>query len=629
MDKAILKSVHNMTRREKAATILGVDIFLVFLSQYLALAASSNAFPSLDRLGELWLVFFFQALSAIPIAVFLGIPNVQLKAYESRELGKTALFGCLLAGENILLSRLANGAIPPGASVVFGVIFIVLSASSRIAMLQILLAMYRRAQPTCRVLIYGAGSTGLQLASALRTHHSVEPVAFVDDSPALQSITVAGLPVHRPAQIAKLARDKGIDRVLLAIPSLSPPKQARLARQMQQLGLEVQALPSFAQLVGQEQLIDSLGPVLPGRFLGRDRLDKQLAVCADSYEGRTLLVTGAGGSIGSELCRQLLLCRPKRIVLFEMNELALFTADMELRELAEGTGTEVVAVLGSVTDPRASRAVMQDYRPDVVFHAAAYKHVPLVEANPLPGLANNVLGTRTIAEAASDAGVARFILISSDKAVRPTNVMGASKRLAELVVQDLATRSAGTAFSVVRFGNVLGSSGSVIPLFREQISKGGPITLTDERVTRYFMTVQEAVGLVLLAGSFKPLADEGGDVFVLDMGKPIRIRDLAEQMIEVAGYTLRGPDNPEGDIEIKTIGLRPGEKLHEELLIGDGLLTTPHPKILRAQEAGLSEIEVASALRALRQAVDAGDANAAREVAARWVEGYDAAVCAA
>jgi FlaA1/EpsC-like NDP-sugar epimerase len=267
--------------------------------------------------------------------------------------------------------------------------------------------------------------------------------------------------------------------------------------------------------------------------------------------------------------------------------------------------------------------VMQDHGVEVVLHAAAYKHVPLVEANPIAGLANNVLGTRTLADAAHEAQVKRFVLVSTDKAVRPTNVMGASKRLAELVIQDLAKRSRGTVFSMVRFGNVLGSSGSVIPLFKEQIERGGPVTLTHEDVTRYFMTINEASRLVLLAGSFAdPNRNSGGEVYVLDMGKPVRIRDLAEQMIEAAGYTVRDEVNPEGDIEITVIGLRPGEKLHEELLIGEGLLTTPHPKILRAEEGSLTELQMAAALRALRTAVAAGDAAAARAVIRDYVEGF-------
>jgi FlaA1/EpsC-like NDP-sugar epimerase len=343
---------------------------------------------------------------------------------------------------------------------------------------------------------------------------------------------------------------------------------------------------------------------------------------AETYNGRTVLVSGAGGSVGSALCHQLLPSRPACIVLYEVSEIALYTIERKLAELAEGTGTRIVAVLGSVMDSRLARTVMIEHKVDIVFHTAAYKHVPLVEANPIAGLANNVLGTRTLGDAANEAGVRKFVLISTDKAVRPTNVMGASKRLAELVVQDLAKRSKSTVFSMVRFGNVLGSSGSVIPLFREQIAKGGPITLTHEDVTRYFMTIAEAARLVLLAGSFSD--GDGGDVFVLDMGEPVKIRDLARQMIEAAGLSVQNTANPGGDIEIVVTGLRPGEKLHEELLIGEGLLTTPHSKILRAQEQSLTELEMATALRALRTAVATNSVAEAHHVILTYVESYRA-----
>ncbi|EBA04428.1 Nucleotide sugar epimerase/dehydratase [Rhodobacterales bacterium HTCC2150] len=389
---------------------------------------------------------------------------------------------------------------------------------------------------------------------------------------------------------------------------------------MQALGLEVQALPSFAQLIGEEALIDKLAPVTPGQFLGRAHLDREIAGGAETYEGRSVMVTGAGGSIGSEICRQLLQLRPRRLVLFELSELALYTIEMELRQLLEGSDNpvEIVPLMGSMTEARLVRRALAENQIEVVLHTAAYKHVPMVEANPLVGLSNNVLGTQIMAREAKAAGVERFMLISSDKAVRPTNVMGASKRLAEMVVQDLASRSKTTIFSMVRFGNVLGSSGSVVPLFQDQIARGGPVTLTDNAVTRYFMTIQEAVGLVILAGSYA----EGSEIFVLDMGRPVLIRQLAEQMIEAAGYTLRSAKNPDGDIAIKVTGLRPGEKLHEELPITKGRISTENPKIFCAAEKPLSEIEVATALRALREAVATGDEPAARAVITRWVEGY-------
>jgi FlaA1/EpsC-like NDP-sugar epimerase len=436
---------------------------------------------------------------------------------------------------------------------------------------------------------------------------------------------VAGLSVLSPARIEQIVRDKEIDRVLLAMPSASAPKQMQIARRLQSLGLDVLTLPSFAQLVGTEALVDNLAPVTADKFLGRKKVSEEVRDGVEAYAERSILVTGAGGSIGSELCRQLMTYAPRKLVLFDVSELALYEIDRELRARPDISKTEIIPVLGSVTDSRATRSAVADHGIEVVVHAAAYKHVPLVEANPVAGMVNNVLGTRTLADAAEEAGVGRFILISTDKAVRPTNVMGASKRLAELVVQDLAKRSRKTSFSMVRFGNVLGSSGSVVPLFREQIQRGGPLTLTHEDVTRYFMTISEAAHLVLLAGSFSsPGTAGGGDVFVLDMGKPMRIRDLAEQMITAAGYTVRDETRLDGDIEIQMIGLRPGEKMREELLIGAGLLTTPHSKILRARETSLSELDMAKALQSLRNAMATGEQATALAVAAAYVEGYGA-----
>ena len=442
----------------------------------------------------------------------------------------------------------------------------------------------------------------------------------MDDNTALHGVMLSGLQVYPPTRIAEIVEQRAIKRVLLAMPSLSPPKQAQIARRLQTMGLEVQTLPSFAQLIGEEALVDKLAVVSPHEFLGRDSRDVPLGDAFSAYVGRSVLVSGAGGSIGSELCRQVLSCRPVRLVLFELSELALYTVDQELRQLLENTDldVEIIPILGSVTDARQVRKVLVDHDIQVVLHAAAFKHVPLVEVNPLAGLANNVFGTQTLAKEAARTGVERFTLVSSDKAVRPTNIMGASKRLAELVVQDLATRNQKTVFSMVRFGNVLGSSGSVVPLFQEQISRGGPVTVTDERVSRFFMTIREAVTLVLKAGA----AARGGEVFVLDMGEPIPIMQLARQVIESTGYSVRDKSNPDGDIEIEVIGLRPGEKICEELTLTDELVGTKYQKIFCARESGRSELEVASALRGLREAMAASDEDAARKVVGAWVEGF-------
>ncbi|MEO0866060.1 MAG: nucleoside-diphosphate sugar epimerase/dehydratase, partial [Pseudomonadota bacterium] len=462
---------------------------------------------------------------------------------------------------------------------------------------QVVLAIYRTGSDRCRVLIYGAGTTGMQLVSALRGHEMIEPVAFVDDNQALQGINVLRLPVYSPVRIAEIVAEKQIDRVLLAMPSQTQPKQMQTARRLQKMGLEVQTLPSFSQLIGEEALVDKLTPINARSFLGRDEVSHAPGQGAAAYFRRSILISGAGGSIGSELCRQVIDCMPSRVVLYELSELALYNVHQEIQQLAEGSDIDIVPILGSVTDARQVRRVLQEYDIQVVLHAAAYKHVPLVEINPLSGLANNVLGTQTLVTEAANANVERFVLISSDKAVRPTNIMGASKRLAELVVQDVATRIAqgkGLVFSIVRFGNVLGSSGSVVPLFQEQLRRGGPLTVTHPEVSRYFMTVQEAVHLVLRAGSMA----KGGEVFVLDMGKPVKIEQLARQVIESAGYTVRDAQHPDGDIEIDFTGLRPGEKMTEELTLNGALIGTGHRKIFFTKEDGLSEIEVAGVIRA-------------------------------
>jgi len=616
----MLHLLKSMSRSQKQFLLLVIDVLVIPLALYGALVMQMNtAWPAL-AVQEIGLFLPYLMLSGAALSWFLGTPQIRLNAYEIRAVGRTAAYATYLMLAAAILARIAALEFGMGLWAVFGLLVFLLSVASRVLMLQLVLAIYRRNQPRLRVLIYGAGNTGLQLAHAFMSHESIEPVAFVDDNTSLQGVSLAGLPVFAPPKIAEFAKKEGISRVLLAMPAISQIRRAQITHSLQSLGLEVQALPSFAQLIGEEALIDKLAPVMPGQFLGRAHLDREIAGGAEIYEGRSILVTGAGGSIGSEICRQLLQLRPRRLVLFELSELALYTIEMELRQLLEGRDNpvEIIPLMGTITEARLVRRALTEHQVEVVLHTAAYKHVPMVEANALVGLSNNVLGTQILARESLAAGVARFILISSDKAVRPTNVMGASKRLAEMVVQDLASRAETTIFSMVRFGNVLGSSGSVVPLFQEQIARGGPVTLTDNAVTRYFMTLQEAVGLVILAGSYA----EGSEIFVLDMGRPVPIRQLAEQMIEAAGYTLRSAESPEGDIEIKVTGLRPGEKLHEELTITKGRISTENAKIFCAAEKPLSEIEVAAAIHALREAVATGDEAAARAVITRWVEGY-------
>ena len=610
--------ISRLSRKQKSYIFLAVDLGLIPLALLFTLAVLPLPEPALHTLAAMLPVLPYVMMAAAATSLWLGLPMVQLNAYERHAVALTGLVAVLTAAVLALLTHLFGPDLPSGTHVVFATSYMLFMMATRAFLHQIVLVVYRRATPRCRVLIYGAGTTGTQLAQALKSHDGIDPVAFVDDNGSLQGMTLVGLPVFPPARIQELVENRQIHRVLLAMPSQSQPKQAQIIQRLQSMQLEVQALPSFAQLIGEEALVDKLTPVPPQKFLGRAARSLPLNKASASYANHVVLISGAGGSIGSELCRQVLACRPTKLVLFELSELALYTVHQELTPLAESLGIEVVPILGSVTDPRQVRMVLAEHGVQVILHAAAYKHVPLVEANPLPGLANNVFGTQTLAEAAARAGVERFILISSDKAVRPTNVMGASKRMAELLLQDLASRSSQTVFTMVRFGNVLGSSGSVVPLFQDQISRGGPVTVTDVRVKRYFMTISEAVQLVLQAGA----EARGGEVFVLDMGEPVPILQLARQVIESAGYSVRDEDNPDGDIPIDIIGLRPGEKMEEELTLTDELITTRHQKIFCARETVLSEIEVAAFMRGLRQAVAAGDAGAARQVLQRWVEGY-------
>ncbi len=624
--REVLSIIKSLSRTQKRNIMLFVDAMLVPLALMFSFSLHASDSGALGMMLAYLPVLPFLLVIGGALSVLLGVSTIQLNAYETGAIGLTGAFSVALVIVSFLLTTAARIPVTVPTQIIFGISFFIFSIISRAVLLQIVLAIYRRSSVRCRVLIYGAGTTGTQLVSALRSHEHIEPVAFVDDNKALHGLIVSRLPVYSPVRIAEIAFDKKIDRVLLALPSLSLPKQAQISRRLQKMGLEVQALPSFSQLVGEEALVDKLTDVEPKLFLNRDEVSTETGASAiASYQGKTVLISGAGGSIGSELCRQVMQCSPAKMVLFEMSEVALYKVDMELRQIAEDTEIEIVPVLGTVTDARQVRRILADHDVQVVLHAAAYKHVPLVETNPLTGLANNVLGTHTLATEAAKTGVERFILISSDKAVRPTNVMGASKRLAELVIQDLASRvPTGKApiYTMVRFGNVLGSSGSVVPLFQEQLRRGGPVTVTHPEVSRYFMTAQEAVHLVLRAGAMA----KGGEVFVLDMGKPVRIEQLARQVIESAGYTVRDAKTPDGDIEIEFIGLRPGEKMTEELTLTGNLIGTTHRKIFSADEEALSEIEIASALRVLRAALASSDEEAAKEVAMRWVEGYSLAV---
>ncbi len=612
----LAKRLSGLSRWRKATVLLGTDMLLVAPALYAAVFAQLPRFrveqTFLDILPHTALLVVVCALASL----LTGVAFIRLRDYfDAKSIRQSILLAIILVAAAWLL---LGGRLPPAAFAMFGMIFFIMSFASRILMYEVLVAIYRRAPNVTRVLIYGAGTTGVQMASALRRHDTIDPVAFVDDNAALHGLTLAGLKVYSPTRLPQLARQLNVKRVILAMPSQPLPRQQLLARRLASMGLEVQTLPSFAQLIGEEMSLDRLASFNTTSFLERDHRRCDGALVAGAYRGKSVLISGAGGSIGSELSRQVLAHRPRRLVLFELNEHALFRVDRELRAAFEGTETEIVPILGSVTDSRLVRNALRDHAVEIVLHAAAYKHVPLVEANVVAGLANNVIGTHTLAREAEATGVERFILISSDKAVRPANVMGATKRLAELVVQDIAARSGGTHFAAVRFGNVLGSSGSVVPIFREQIASGGPVTLTDWNASRYFMTVEEAAYLVLVAAA----SAKGGETFVLDMGEPVLIRDLARKMIQAAGYRVRDEQNPDGDIEIRVIGLREGERIDEPSVTEGAKPSGMHPSILVVEPERLSEFEIATVMRAIRSAVSSGNKAGIDDLLARFVHDY-------
>jgi FlaA1/EpsC-like NDP-sugar epimerase len=471
-----------------------------------------------------------------------------------------------------------------------------------------------------KVVIYGAGEAGVRLARALTPDSGLTVAAFVDDKRQLQRGLIDGLPVLSPEVLPALVRDRGVTRVLLALPTASRRRRAEIILRIEGLGLRVQTVPDLNDLVNGQARVEEIREVDASDLLGRDPVPPQEHLFTACVRDKVVLVTGAGGSIGSELCRQIARLQPRRLVLLELSELALYHIDRELRAMAErdGFALELSSLLGSAHNGPRVREILQAYGVQTVYHAAAYKHVPIVEHNVIVAVHNNVLGTWHAAEAALDAGVETFVLVSTDKAVNPTNVMGATKRMAEMVLQGLQQRSRRTKFCMVRFGNVLESSGSVVPLFREQIRRGGPVTVTHPEIIRYFMTIPEAAQLVLQAGSMA----QGGDVFVLDMGQPVRIADVARRMVHLSGLTVREETNPDGDIEIRYTGLRPGEKLYEELLIGDNVTGTEHPMIMRAMEHSLPWEEMQDLLGELVIVSGDADVPAVRDLLQRGVREY-------
>jgi FlaA1/EpsC-like NDP-sugar epimerase len=469
-----------------------------------------------------------------------------------------------------------------------------------------------------KVLVYGAGSSGRQLVAAMANSHEMQVVGFLDDDSRVHGRVLNGQRIYRPSELVNLVSTLHVTTVLLAIPNIGRKRRNEILSQMRDVQVSVRTLPSVTDLAQGRVSVADLRELDIDDLLGRESVTPDEVLLAQTVHDKVVLVTGAGGSIGSELCRQILALKPRKLLLVEQNEFGLYAIHQELEDRLIDIETNLVPLLASVQDERRIKEIMAAWQPDTVFHTAAYKHVPLVEHNPVEGVKNNVFGTLHVAQVAAAYGVSDFVLISTDKAVRPTNIMGASKRLSEMVLQAIAATHPITKFSMVRFGNVLDSSGSVVPKFRQQIREGTAITLTHPEITRYFMTIPEAAQLVIQAGAMA----QGGDVFVLDMGQSVKIMDLARRMIELSGLTVRDALNPDGDIPIEITGLRPGEKLFEELLIGDNPLQTSHPRIMRAQDEFVLWPELESKLKELSAALEMNDVQHIRAVLVQLVPDY-------
>ena len=468
------------------------------------------------------------------------------------------------------------------------------------------------------VVIYGAGSAGRQLSIALMQSKEYSPVAFLDDESKIHGHSINGLEIVSSSNLNRLINEKNVAEILLAIPSISRVRRNEIISFLEPYPILVRSLPGVAELAQGKVKVTDLHGISIEDLLGRDAVPVKEELLSFNILDKVVMVTGAGGSIGSELCRQILLLKPKILILYELNEFALYTIDKELLDLSV-MNVEVFPILGSVNNTKRLSRVFKKFGVQTIYHAAAYKHVPMVEFNNSEGVSNNIFGTLNIAKTAIDEGVKTFVLISTDKAVRPTNTMGTTKRFAEMILQALSKEQNKTRFTMVRFGNVLDSSGSVIPLFKKQIKDGGPVTVTDKDIIRYFMTIPEAVELVIQAGAM----GQGGDVFVLDMGEPIRIVDLAKKMIHLSGLQVKDSTNPDGDIEIKYIGLRSGEKLYEELLIGDNVLETDNPMIMRAQEDTLAWNDLKLLLDKLEKAINSDDQKKLRELLIKAVPEFE------
>ena len=558
-------------------------------------------------------------LIAITVFIFIkmGLYRTVLR-YVTAKIFVTVLFGmCISTLFLITMAYFFDVFLPRAVPIIYFAFSLLFICGSRLFFRMMLTYAVRGRVP---VIIYGAGASGRQLLTALRQVDEYFPVAFVDDNPLLSKVVIHGVTVYPRKSLEKLIPRYGIKKILLAMPSISVEKRREVITNLENFPCEVLSIPGMVDLVEGKAQIMSLKKVSIDDLLGREPVAPSEELLAKNIRGKVVMVTGAGGSIGSEICRQIITQKPKILILFEVSEFALYSIEKELSMAVNKSDNDIVIIplMGSVQKLHRLETIMRVFNVNTVYHAAAYKHVPLVEYNVVEGVRNNIYGTFYCAKAEISSQVETFILVSTDKAVRPTNTMGATKRVAELVLQALAKEQSVTCFSMVRFGNVLGSSGSVVPLFEKQIEKGGPVTLTHKDIIRYFMTIPEASQLVIQAGAMA----RGGDVFVLDMGDPVRIYDLATRMVKLSGLTIKDESNPDGDIEICITGLRPGEKLYEELLIGEQVLATTHPRIMTAHEDMLSWQELEVYLKQMDEACNNFEHDKIRELLLKIPTGF-------
>ncbi len=581
-----LNFIWNMSRFYKRIVSILIDTIFIILSAYGAYWARIG---NIEPLHSTVARYVIAVTIVVTIFTFirLGLYRAVLRYLTFQALAVIALGSAISALSVTVFAFYFDAFVPRSVPLLYGMFLCFLCGTSRLIVRYLVSQIDSKGKK--RVLIYGAGSAGRQLAHALRSSEMHKVVGFIDEDPALRNTVMMGISVYDANKIKFLIEKYRVQQILLAVPSASRAKRRKILDSLVSYPAEVLTIPDMRDIVEGRASIDEFKDVDIEDLLGRDPVDPEPELMKANITGKVVMVTGAGGSIGSELCRQIIRYKPKTLVLFELSEFALYQIDRELSLLIEKQKLDItiVPLLGSVQRINRIGTVMKSFSVQTVYHAAAYKHVPLVEYNVVEGVRNNVFGTYYAAKAAVDAKVESFVLISTDKAVRPTNVMGATKRMAELGLQAISQMGVTTCFSMVRFGNVLGSSGSVIPLFKKQIAKGGPVTVTHPDIIRYFMTIPEAAQLVIQAGAM----GKGGDVFVLDMGEPVKITDLAKNLIQLSGLEVKSDENPYGDIDIKFTGLRPGEKLFEELLIGDNVSYTDHKRIMTAQEVCLTPQE--------------------------------------